>query len=219
MRAHHPEMEGVLDTLERQFTKMREELQRYEGLEMEDLHKQYLAVGRQAQGEHAQLQSFVFAANSVMKAMDDLWHLRGQIRRERKEEKDLDKGERHVLSLIAELEKASPAKQKVILAQLRKQEHRIEEELDRFLQLFKHTEEAFTLVLKVCVDIYLKFDLDQVKFSEFMKGIQQTGFPVNDFGELVKTVSKAMKERQDEVHVILDVVRRGARLQGARLAA
>ncbi len=214
-----PSQWGVLEKLKIAFQKMRAELHRDSELEVAELRKQFQAIEREAQGETLQLQTFVFALSTVMSAMDELWRLRGEIRRENRTGNDLLKGERTVLSLLNDLANTNDVKkQTLLLNQLQKQEHVLEEDLLRFNKLFKQTEFAFTLVMKVCSDIYFQFVKDQKTFDQFLDNLRKARFPEHDLEELVRVQAAAKAENKHELEVLMNVVRRGSRLQQGKLS-
>ncbi len=216
-RAHpSPVLGKVIDG----FNAMRKQLLADEKLEEQELYNQYLAVNRQAQHEKGRLQTLVFSVSNVMSLMDRLWQLRGEVRQETRAENDLLKEERRVMDILHALQSERDAKKvQRLLADLEANQAHISGAMTKFTKLFKESELAFTITMKVCVDIYFEYLKDEAFFEDFFKTLAAAKFPEHDLQELQALLKKEQEDETQHLRAILAVVQRGSRIESGQLAA
>jgi len=220
LHGKHPEFESTLKKLWVGFEQMEKVLHEEEQLEGSELHNQYINVLRQAKGNKGQVQSLVFSVNEVMTMMDELWNLRGEVRKEGRVQGDIMKDEKEILHYLSLLQKEQDKnKQKKYLKKLQDREEHLEKSFKEFATLFKKVELGFTLVMKVCTDIFFKFKKDWEFFPQFILQLIEDGFPEGEQRELQEVLRRREKEGEENIGQVLAVVRRGSRLSTHALAA
>jgi hypothetical protein len=162
--------------------------------------------------------------------MDELWNLRGDVRREQKDEDAMLSDEQRMYRLVLELSEISRQignqakkdqllkRQAAVLKELEGLEHHLEKTMADFTRLFLRTEQAFTLVLKVCVDLEFQFEKDERELAVVLGRLEQTGFPKRDYDILKATFEGYEKEREAALKELNDIVRRGSGKQTNQLA-
>gem|GEM_PF-6558929 len=218
LRQRHPSYEQTLAKIDAEVKQLHQRLINDEHIELDELHKQYLAVSRQLQGETGQLQTFVIAVSGTMKAMDELWNLRGEISKEKRDSKILTKESILVYKLLTKLDEAKDAKlQDALLKQLQKEEGKIADTFREFEKLFQLTERSFTIVMKLTVDIHFDILRTQGKLKEFLQYLERAGFPRKEFEEMAETVHREEASWKVDGEKLVAIIARGGRIQRGKM--
>ncbi len=209
----------VIETIAQELEQASKELRVISEDEQEELAKEYRAIFRELEEKEGVAQSLVIALNNVQRLVNDLRKLRGESRREKREEKKIEKEEAEVYALLKKLLEEEEEKRDVrdTLTKLQEKSKEKSEELAEtirsFSRLFKEVEHQFTIVLKVCSEIYFKFKKDNEDlFKGYLSHLEKTGFPQEDLKGLQELMKKEDEKVKESLSALLDVVRRGARL-------
>ncbi len=203
-----------LSKLVEEILKAKERLAKLFSEENEDLHKEYLALLRQAEEKRGTLQNFVVAYNEIMQLMDQAWDERSKTRKVTHEAESIEDAlHRTLINLESYVGTGKPT-----IDLIDKECTKIEQDVKQVVQETEAMLHGFLFMLKAMSDLYLTYDESNEEVeTHFFKTLEETGFPQDDLKELETASRESKEKRHDQAEFVVNAFRRMARLEAARV--
>ncbi|RME32229.1 hypothetical protein D6789_00210 [Candidatus Woesearchaeota archaeon] len=191
------------------------QLRKLEAEEHKAVKLQYKNVLRQEKEEAAVAQDFVLTPSNVMNAVNQLWNLRGDVKKEDRILKELKGIEQRTLKHLKTLEEVIHKKEfgkvKMLEEELLKDTEAMKEDFKKFLELYEEVLKEYLLFTKDATHIFFMFRKENVYLQEFLNHLRDEGFPEEDAEKLVNELKDEQKQIEDIFHTLTNIYRRGAR--------
>lgn len=181
----------------------------------EAVRLQYRNVLRQEKQEKGQLQALVITPSNVMNAVNQLWELRWDSKKEDNILNELkmieERSLKHLQALEEAVQKGELDKVPKLKEALLTDTKTLQKDFDRFLELYREVLKEFLLFTKDATHIFFMFREEDVFLNEFREHLVAEGFPEEDARKLQQELQDENKKITDIYHTLSNVYRRGAR--------
>ncbi len=184
---------------------------------------QYKDVLRQEKREEGVLQEFVLTPSHVMNAVNQLWNLKGDVRKEQHALKELESYEERIFKELVELLNASrkgeTEKVRELEERLRsKDEKQLEKDIGEFLDLYTRLFKEYLLFTKDAAHIFFMFRKEDEFLKDFLEALKAEGFPEAEAKAITEELKGEDKKIHEIFHTLANVYRRGARIYEQQLS-
>lgn len=204
-RFSNPDLRGRLI---HEFTTMRQELHEQMTHNSAELAKQFQLIKQEAVGRSFDVRMITSQMGSLKETMDDLWSLRAKYHKVRREEGDLEHDAHDLHENLRQLFKESGAKTRdYILKEVTQEEKAFR--FKEFHDLLKDMVKAFTLIIKVSVQLYFLVQAFENDADAMLQHLRDQGFPVKDWEKLKGYLADEKRDVHTKVGDLLKAMRWG----------
>lgn len=215
-----PGLVPALEDVKGHFVDFRNVVRKAEAEMDANLAQEYRQVAlREEKDLKGLLQGKLIAINEIQRQMDDIWRLRSDVRKEKRESKDVVKGEDSALKLLARLRDADMGQASQLIEELRSEERTLEKEIGAYIDLFHQTITMFKEVLFVCGELFFRFKGTEHELAKFEERLRALKYPKDHLKLLEEELKATDEEVRARAHSTADAARRAGRLARSKLAA